>query len=103
MKVAAWIASVTLGALAVLFVGLNLLASHVPLTKTPIVVHVLSACVFAAAILLFPPFWRDKRAAKWKWPRIVAAVILAAIGLLTPVKTHAVKLDMPAPRSSSVR
>ncbi|HWX88714.1 MAG TPA: hypothetical protein VNY75_00300 [Rhizomicrobium sp.] len=86
--------------MAVLLVVLNLLTPPVPLTKVPILLHVLSACIFAAAILLFPPIWRGERAAKWKWPRIVAAVILAAIGLLTPIQTHAVKLDMPAPSNS---
>jgi hypothetical protein len=100
MKAAAWIASVGLGALAILFVALNFMASRSSPANLPILIHVLSACVLASAVLLFPPFWRGEKAAKWIWPRVIAAVVLAAIGLLTPIETHAVKLDMPAQSNS---
>jgi hypothetical protein len=101
VKVVTWIASVTLGALALFFITVNLFAPSMPSEKVPLLIHLLAACIFAAAVLLFPPFWRGETAAKWKWPRVIAAVILAAIGFLSPVKTHAVKLDMPAPHSPS--
>jgi hypothetical protein len=68
--------------------------SPVPYT-VPLTICALLGCVVAAAILLFPPLWRGDWAQRWLWHRIIAAIILAGIGLLTPVRTHAVKLDMP--------
>ncbi|HTQ14374.1 MAG TPA: hypothetical protein VMH86_10900 [Rhizomicrobium sp.] len=56
-----------------------------------------AALLFAgAAILLIPALWRDR----WRYPRYVAALILTVVALQLPIKTHAVKLDMPHAASS---
>ena len=38
---------------------------------------------------------------RWLDRGIVVAVVLAGIGLFTPIETHAVKLDNPPPQQAS--
>jgi len=57
---------------------------------------VVVAYLAAVAILLFPLFWKHQKRKHWKYIRLLAAG-LGLIGLFVPIKTHAVKLDMPAP------
>jgi xanthine/uracil permease len=94
MKVAAWIISVTLAVFAAFFLFKVLQSPF--FRPVPVLVYVLAGCILAGAALLFPLFWRGETAEKFRWHRLVAALILAAIGVLTPIKTHAVRMDMPA-------
>lgn len=52
-----------------------------------------------AAIAMFPPIWRRQANPRWRVTRYPVAAALTVIGLLTPIKTHAVKLDMPTSSS----
>jgi K+-sensing histidine kinase KdpD len=56
------------------------------------------ACIasFAiAALLMLPPLWHWQTDRIWQRARYVAVVILVIAGFLMPIKTTAIKLDMP--------
>ena len=90
MKLLAWVASLIL-AVAAAYSAMGLRAwGQMANAPIPLRLYALPLCILAAAVLLFPPLWRGENLRRWDWPRIIAAVILAGIGLLMPIQTHAV-------------
>lgn len=88
-----WIATVILGALSGLSLWLVLIGAGLP-------AYIVLFCFVSATLLLLPSIWKDN---KRRLVRVGAAVILVMAGLMMPVRTRAVKLDMPAPQSSPDR
>ena len=86
-----WAATVILGA----FSGFSL---WLVLAGTGWTSYILLSCFVGAAILLMPSIWHD--AERSRSFRIVAAVVLTAVGFMTPIQTHAVKLAKPVPHAS---
>jgi hypothetical protein len=96
-RVASWIGSVICGLLAVLILWFAVTKSS---GMPPIRIVAIDISLATAAVLLFPPLWKHEERNHRRYFRLVAAALLAAIGLLMPIETHAVKLDLPAPQSS---
>ncbi len=100
MNMLSWIASITLLLLTAFFIAAFLAFATSPNT---IRMDVALACIAAAGLLLLPPLWRNAAGMKWRYGRIVAAVLLAAMGFLMPFGTHAVKLTLPRPSAPAHR
>jgi len=84
-----WIAFIVLVVLAAL--PLAILRSVEP----PVWLAYAASALFAgAAVLVFPPLWRERPHAT---ARAAIAVILTALALFVPMRTHAIKLDLPRP------
>ena len=90
-RLACWIGSAWFAALAVF--GFWQYSARVSVTS-PNQAFLAVMSLAAAAVLLFPPLWRQM--AGWGYFRLFTAIILAGIGLSMPIETHAVKLDLPA-------
>jgi hypothetical protein len=86
-----WITSILLACLAALSVLASYLATKV---EPQWGMYLVSACLAVAAILLFPPIWKAQTRVRNRRIRLVAALILAAIGMFAPVKTSMV-VDLP--------
>lgn len=91
----AWIASIVLGAIAILLAIVSTFAKNVD--GPGVAFYLLDLGLMISAALLFPPFWRWQTTMSWRRLRIAAAALLAVGIFFLPIKTHAVKLDMPPP------
>jgi hypothetical protein len=58
------------------------------------------ACLASADLLIFPPLWQRNTARQWRTFRLATATILAIAGMVLPVKTTTIKLDMPNPSAA---
>jgi hypothetical protein len=85
--IAAWIGSILSGALALL--SLDWVTSTADWLGYALVAWLALAC-----LLLLPPLWM-KRSKTIAYARVAAGFALFAGAMFMPIKTHAVKLDMP--------
>jgi hypothetical protein len=58
--------------------------------------YAIIAALGFATLLVFPPIWRRQTDHRWRWVRYIVAAVLAVSAITMPIKTHAIKLDMPS-------